>query len=65
VQRLSRRRARLGADRDRPTGFQFKLSALACVIVAGRYGAATANKRILLVQVLPAALALVAVLLAR
>jgi putative membrane protein len=48
-----------------PTGFQFKLYALACVIVARLYGAATANKRILLVQVLPAALALVAVLLAR
>jgi putative membrane protein len=36
---------------------------LACVVVAGVYGAATVNRRILLVQALPAALALVAVLL--
>ncbi|HEY2064180.1 MAG TPA: DUF1304 domain-containing protein [Amycolatopsis sp.] len=48
-----------------PTGFQLKLYGLACVIVAGLYGAATASKRILLVQVLPAALALVFLLLAR
>jgi putative membrane protein len=31
------------------------------VLIAGLYGGATANKRILLVQALPAALALVAV----
>ena len=48
-----------------PTGFQLKLYGLACVIVAGLYGAATASKRILFVQVLPAALALLALLLAR
>ena len=36
---------------------------LACVIVAGLYGAATVNQRILVVQALPAVLALVAVLL--
>ncbi|MEW2504837.1 DUF1304 domain-containing protein [Amycolatopsis sp. NPDC047767] len=48
-----------------PTGFQFKIYGLACVIVAGLYGAATASKRILLVQVLPGVLALVFVLLAR
>lgn len=48
-----------------PTGFQLKLYGLACVIVAGLYGAATASKRILFVQVLPAALALAALLLAR
>jgi putative membrane protein len=47
-----------------PTGFQLKLYGLVCVIVAGLYGAATASKRILFVQVLPAALALVALLLA-
>lgn len=35
---------------------------LACVIVAGLYGAATAARRIVYVQALPAALALVAVL---
>jgi putative membrane protein len=33
---------------------------LGCVVVAGVYGAATANKRILFVQALPAALALAA-----
>jgi putative membrane protein len=33
---------------------------LACVIVAGLYGGATANKRILLVQTMPAAVALAA-----
>ncbi|QRP44159.1 DUF1304 domain-containing protein [Amycolatopsis sp. FDAARGOS 1241] len=48
-----------------PTGFQLKLYGLACVIVAGLYGAATASKRILLVQVLPGVLALVFLLLAR
>jgi putative membrane protein len=36
---------------------------LVCVIVAGLYGAATVNRRILVVQAVPAALALVAVLL--
>ncbi len=37
---------------------------LVCVIVAGSYGAATINKRILFVQALPAVLALAAVLIA-
>ena len=37
---------------------------LACVIVAGAYGAATVSRRILLVQALPAALALLFVVLA-
>jgi len=36
---------------------------LVCVVVAGVYGAATVNKRILVVQAVPAALALVAVAL--
>ncbi|WP_426030950.1 DUF1304 domain-containing protein [Cypionkella sp. TWP1-2-1b2] len=35
---------------------------LACVLVAGIYGAATASRRILFVQALPSALAIVAVL---
>src|SRR5690348_7957176 len=35
---------------------------LACVIVAGLYGAATANRKILFVQALPGAIALAAVL---
>lgn len=47
-----------------PMGFQFKLFFLGCVIVAGVYGAATASKKILYVQALPAALALAALLLA-
>jgi putative membrane protein len=37
---------------------------LSCVIVAGVYGAATVSRRILVVQAVPALLALVAVLLA-
>ncbi len=47
----------LGAS-GRPVALFF----LACVVVAGVYGAATANRRILFVQALPAALAIVAVL---
>ena len=38
---------------------------LVCVVVAGVYGAATVNRRILFVQAVPAVLALGAVLLAR
>ena len=41
-------------------GFAVKTFFLACVLVAGLYGAATASRRILYVQALPAALALVA-----
>lgn len=41
-----------------------KVFFLACVVVAGVYGAATVSSRILLVQALPATLALGAVLLA-
>jgi putative membrane protein len=49
-----------------PTGVQVQVRIffLSCVIVAGVYGAATVNRRILFVQALPAALALAAVLLA-
>jgi putative membrane protein len=47
-----------------PVGFQFKVFFLLCVIVAGVYGAATASKKILFIQALPAALALAALLLA-
>jgi putative membrane protein len=42
-----------------------KVFFLACVIVAGIFGAATAKRSILFVQALPAALALIAVWLAR
>jgi putative membrane protein len=48
-----------------PGALLFKVFFLACVIVAGLYGAATVSRRILVVQALPAALALAAVLLAR
>ncbi|UPK40143.1 DUF1304 domain-containing protein [Bradyrhizobium sp. 186] len=44
--------------------FQIKAFFLLCVIVAGAYGAATVSARILLVQALPAAVALVALFLA-
>ncbi len=43
-------------------GTSVKVFFLACVIVAGLYGAATVGKKILFVQALPAALALAAVL---
>ncbi|HEY0639540.1 MAG TPA: DUF1304 domain-containing protein [Pseudonocardiaceae bacterium] len=46
-------------------GFQASVFFLACVIVAGLYGAITVSRRIAYVQALPAALALAAVLLAR
>ena len=49
----------------RTGGKAIKLFFLACVIVAGVFGAATAKPSILLVQALPAALALLAVLVAR
>ncbi len=47
-----------------PIGQPVKIFFLACVIVAGLYGAATVSRRILVVQAVPAALALGAVLLA-
>ncbi|MEY9418815.1 putative membrane protein [Bradyrhizobium japonicum] len=43
--------------------FQIKAFFLLCVIVAGAYGAMTVSTRILLVQALPAAIALVALFL--
>jgi putative membrane protein len=47
----------LGAD-----GFQIKAFFLICVLIAGLYGAATASRKILYVQALPAALALIVLL---
>jgi len=44
--------------------FAFAVFGLSCVVVAGLYGAATVSRRILFVQALPAALALVAVVVA-
>ncbi|MGI5142024.1 DUF1304 domain-containing protein [Streptomyces sp. CA-106110] len=48
-----------------PTGFQVQAFFLVCVVIAGVFGAATANRRILFAQALPGALALAAVLVAR
>jgi len=42
-----------------PEGFSVKVFFLTCVLVAGLYGAATASRKILLVQALPAAVGLV------
>ncbi len=39
-----------GAVAGDPVGFQVRVFFLACVIVAGLYGAATVNRRILIVQ---------------
>ena len=48
----------LGAD-----GTSVKVFFLACVLIAGVYGAVTANRRILFVQAIPAAIGLALVLL--
>ncbi|MCM2416853.1 DUF1304 domain-containing protein [Streptomyces sp. RKAG293] len=48
-----------------PTGFRVTVFFLVCVLVAGVYGGVTANRRILIAQALPGALALAAVLAAR
>lgn len=45
-------------------GFDVKIFFLSCVLIAGIYGAATANKKILFVQALPAALGLIFMLTA-
>jgi putative membrane protein len=45
-------------------GFQAKVFFLICVAVAGLYGSATAGRRIVLVQTVPAAVGLALVLLA-
>jgi len=46
-------------------GLPVKVFFLVCVIIAGIFGAATANRRILWVQAVPGAIALALVLLAR
>ncbi|MGG6463723.1 DUF1304 domain-containing protein [Solilutibacter silvestris] len=48
-----------------PAGLSIKVFFLTCVVVAGVYGAATASKKILFVQAVPAAIALALVLFAR
>jgi putative membrane protein len=48
-----------------PLGFELKLFFLACVLVAGIFGAATVSRAILFVQALPAAVAASLVLFAQ
>ncbi|GAB5430218.1 MAG: DUF1304 domain-containing protein [Devosia indica] len=49
---------------DPAVAWQIKLFFLACVAVAGLYGAATASRRILFIQTLPAVLTILALVLA-
>ncbi len=49
---------------DPVIAWQIKLFFLACVAVAGIYGAATAGRKILFIQTLPAVVAIIAVMLA-
>jgi putative membrane protein len=51
----------VGLLEPNPTGRVIKVFVLACVIVAGVFGAATVSRRIILIQGLPAVLALLAV----
>jgi putative membrane protein len=53
-----------GVVAGEPVGFQVTVFFLGCVIVAGIYGALTVSRRILIVQAVPAIVALVAVLVA-
>jgi putative membrane protein len=46
-------------------GWQIKVFFLLCVLVAGLYGAATASRKILYIQALPAAVGLLLLWLAR
>ena len=48
-----------------PTGYRAQVFFLSCVVIAGLYGGITANRRILVAQALPGALALAAVLIAK
>ena len=50
----------LGAD-----GTAIKIFFLACVVIAGLYGAATVSRRIFFIQGLPAAIALALIMLSR
>ena len=54
----------LGLVIAEPAAFVLKAFVLSCVVVAGIFGAVTVSPRILAVQALPGALALVALLLA-
>jgi putative membrane protein len=50
---------------DPAVSYSFKVYFLSCVVIAGVYGACTANRKILFVQALPAILALISVILTR
>jgi putative membrane protein len=54
-----------GLSLGEPLGLGVKIFFLICVLVAGLYGAATANKRILFIQAVPAALALLLLLFSK
>ncbi|MFJ9541337.1 DUF1304 domain-containing protein [Streptomyces sp. NPDC101225] len=54
-----------GAVASDPVGFQAKVFFLSCVAVAGAYGAATASRKILFVQTIPALIGLSLVLATR
>ncbi|THV23127.1 DUF1304 domain-containing protein [Peteryoungia ipomoeae] len=49
---------------DLSVGFQIQLFFLGCVLVAGLYGGMTATRKILYIQALPAAIAILFVLIA-
>lgn len=49
---------------DAQTGWQIQMFFLACVAAAGLFGAATAKRSILFIQTAPAAIAMLAVMLA-
>ncbi|MGW6732156.1 DUF1304 domain-containing protein [Streptomyces sp. NPDC055013] len=51
-----------GLIADDPTGYRVQIFFLSCIVVAGVYGAATANRRILFAQALPAAVTLATVI---
>ncbi|GAA3391203.1 DUF1304 domain-containing protein [Streptomyces roseoviridis] len=53
-----------GAVADEPVAFAARVFFLVCVAVAGVYGAATASRRILFVQTVPAVIALALVIAA-
>jgi len=49
---------------DAAIAFQIKLFFLGCVVVAGLYGGVTVSRKIIVIQALPAAIAMIAVLIA-
>ena len=53
-----------GAVASDPVGFQARVFFLVCVAVAGAYGAATASRKIVFVQTVPALVALALILAA-